>query len=78
MACEGYFDKVKQEQIQTRMLANVFYRTMGGKYDIRSFWPLASDEDYEDKKGVTVVWGETKEEAIAKYNEILNIHNIKQ
>lgn len=42
-ACEGYFDKLEDTAILFRNLANITHRSMGGKADIISLWPLHAD-----------------------------------
>lgn len=46
-ACEGYYDKLEDNTIQLRNLADIMHRSLGGKTDIQNIWPLHNDPKKE-------------------------------
>lgn len=65
----GYFDKLEDDSLATRLSAYVNYRLQGGKDDIKTFWPLKSDEQVTGG-----AWSSTPKEMVEK---ILKAHGIK-
>ena len=51
-ACQGYFDKVRDESMAIRTFAYMYYRWNGGKDSIDRIWPLDNDKPKEDKRVV--------------------------
>jgi len=72
-ACEGYFDKVDEQQMMFRRLAEITHKSMGGKADSRELWPLWGDKQ---KAVDTIVWG-SKDEADDLRKRIEKAHGIK-
>lgn len=72
-ACEGYFDKIDEEQRMFRRLAVILHQTWGGKGTERDLWPLFSDKN---KKTQTKTWG-SKEEFEKMKEAIQKAHGIK-
>jgi hypothetical protein len=65
-AIRGYFSKLQDESLAVRNSATIIYRSLGGKSDINSIWPLNGE-----KKDTKI---EMDQET---YDRIKQIHNLK-
>ena len=59
-ACRGYFIRLQDESLAIRNAATIIYRSLGGKQNIDTIWPLTRDNDESKITVDRQMWDEIK------------------